>query len=216
MSSDVCSRLSFFLFYPRDLMTREWILRRSMLGAAILVSVSSCQGGDPSAPRTPLTSATPAVITAAPSHSNADRVAPGRKEDDDIPEGHVPRPIACRSDRVAVHSGRFGPAGGTLVFGESRLIIPGGALHDTVTITATPLNDGTSTVQFQPEGLLFHKPAGLVLNAENCSIPTDGTPSIVYLGEEGEVLETIPATYDPHWKAVAAPIVHFSGYAIAF
>jgi hypothetical protein len=196
-------------------MTREWILRRSVLGAAILVSVSSCQGGDPSAPRAPLTSATPAVITAAPSRGDAYRMAPGREEDE-ASGGHVPRPVACRSDRDVVKSGRFGPAGGTLVFGESRLIIPGGALHDTVTITATPLNDGTSTVQFEPEGLLFHKPAGLVLNAENCSIPTDGTPSIVYLGEEGEVLETIPATYDPHWKAVAAPIVHFSGYAIAF
>jgi hypothetical protein len=124
--------------------------------------------------------------------------------------------VACKASRVVVEAGVFGPAGGTLIFGDSRLIIPGGALHDTVTITATRLNDGTSTVQFHPEGLHFYKPAGLVLDGANCMLPDDGAPSIVYLGDHGEVLETIPARYDPHWKSVAAPIVHFSGYAIAF
>jgi hypothetical protein len=195
-------------------MIREWMLRRRVLVATILASVSSCQSGDPSAPSTSLAPA----MSAGTSRSSADRDRDSRgREDDDWPSGrNVPRPVACKASRVAVESGVFGPAGGTLVVGESRLIIPGGALRDTVTITATRLNDGTSTVQFQPEGLHFHKPAGLVLDAASCFLPDDGAPSIVYLGDEGEVLETIPARYDPHWKAVAAPIVHFSGYAIAF
>jgi hypothetical protein len=187
-------------------MTRESILRRSVLGAAILATVLSCQSGDLSAPRATLTTAT---------SMDRDRETRGR-DDDGASGGHVPQPVACKASRVAARSGVFGPAGGTLVFGESRLIIPGGALRDTVTITATPLDDGTSTVQFQPQGLRFYKPAGLVLDAADCLLPDDGAPSIVYLGDAGEVLETIPARYDPHWKAVAAPIVHFSGYAIAF
>jgi hypothetical protein len=192
-------------------MTREWILRRSVLVATILISVWSCQSGDLSAPPSPL--APGASLTPAPPMVR-DREL--RERDDPTAGGHVPKPVVCKASRAAVQSGVFGPAGGTLAFGESRLIIPGGALHDTVTITATPLNDGTSTVQFQPQGLHFYKPAGLVLDAANCSLPDEGAPSIVYLGDAGEVLETIPARYDPHWKAVAAPIVHFSGYAIAF
>ena len=112
--------------------------------------------------------------------------------------------------------GVFGPGGGTLVIGNSRLIIPGGALHDTVTITATTAGDSTSTVNFQPEGLRFSKPVGLILDSTGCAIDDGASPSVVYLAPDGAVLETIPAIYDPHWKAVAAPIEHFSGYAIAF
>lgn len=125
-------------------------------------------------------------------------------------------PVSCAPRRVATWRGEFGPAGGTLIFGESRLLIPGGALHDTVTISATPLGDGTSTVKFEPEGLHFYKPVGLVLDGNGCSLPSEGAVSVVYLDDEGNVRETIPALYDPHWKVVAAPIVHFSGYAIAF
>jgi hypothetical protein len=189
-------------------MTVELIVRRSVLVAAILVATSSCRSGELSAPP-----AAPSLTSAT--SKGRDRQRPVRN-DDGTSGGHVPQPVACKATHVAVQSGVFGPAGGTLLFGESRLIIPGGALRDTVTITATPLDDGTSTVQFQPEGLRFYKPAGLVLSAEDCALPDEGAPSIVYLGAAGDVLETIPARYDPHWKAVAAPIVHFSGYAIAF
>ena len=125
-------------------------------------------------------------------------------------------PVACAGRTRFNASGTFGPAGGILQFGQSSLIIPGGALRDTVTISATVLDDGSSTVVFQPHGLRFYKPAGLVLDGTNCAFPTTGAASVVYVDDAGQVLQTIPAYYDPHWKAVAAPIVHFSGYAIAF
>ena len=100
--------------------------------------------------------------------------------------------------------------------GNSSLIIPGGALRDTVTISATQLDDGTSTLRFEPHGLRFYKPAGLVLDGTGCDFPTGAEADVVYVDDAGTILETILAVYDPHWKAVAAPIVHFSGYAIAF
>jgi hypothetical protein len=127
-----------------------------------------------------------------------------------------PVPVSCDGRRLVQSSGTFGPAGGTLRFGNSVLVIPGGALRDTVTISATQLDDGTSTVRFQPHGLHFYKPAGLVLDGTGCALPSDELPSIVYLGDAGEVLETISAYYDPRWRTVAAPVEHFSGYAIAF
>jgi hypothetical protein len=127
-----------------------------------------------------------------------------------------PNPVSCTGRRAVTSSGTFGPAGGILLFGQSSLVIPGGALRDTITISATVLDDGTSTVVFQPHGLHFYKPVGLVLDGTGCTFPSDETASVVYLGDDGQVLESIPAYYDPHWKAVAAPIMHFSGYAIAF
>jgi hypothetical protein len=131
-------------------------------------------------------------------------------------QGQQPSIVACSSRKTIRSSGRFGPGGGILAFGNSRLIIPGGALRDTVTISATPRADGTSTVDFQPTGLHFYKPAGLILDAAGCSLKPGDVPSVVYLDDAGQIREQIAALYDPHWQAVAAPIEHFSAYAIAF
>ncbi|MEO7457080.1 MAG: hypothetical protein ABIY52_12530 [Gemmatimonadaceae bacterium] len=122
----------------------------------------------------------------------------------------------CAPHGAIQGSGVFGPAGGVLTFGNSRLIIPGGALRDTVTISAA-MPEGTSTsVEFAPHGLQFAKSAGLVISTTSCELADPLAPAVVYLSPEGLVLEYIPAIYDPHWKTIAAPIDHFSGYAIAF
>lgn len=119
--------------------------------------------------------------------------------------------------RLAVsNAGIFGAKGGTLIFGASRLIIPGGALRSPVLITATVPANAPSRVEFQPEGLQFFKAAGLQLDASGCNIGGGGVPNVVYLSPTGVVLETIQAVYDPVWHTIAAPISHFSGYAIAF
>ncbi len=113
-------------------------------------------------------------------------------------------------------SAKFGPTGGILEFGDSWLIIPGGALRDTVTITATVPDENSSHVEFAPHGLQFNKPAGLLLGTANCLLSNPYAPVVVYLSPDGQVLETIFALYDPHWHTIATPIDHFSGYAIAF
>jgi hypothetical protein len=122
----------------------------------------------------------------------------------------------CSTHANSTDSGVFGPAGGTLTFGSSRLIIPGGALRDTVTITATIPAGDENRVEFQPHGLVFAKAVGLQLATSGCWVGDQVAPNVVYLSETGEVLETIAAVYDPHWQTIAASIWHFSGYAIAF
>jgi hypothetical protein len=102
-----------------------------------------------------------------------------------------------------------------LVVGDNLLIIPPGALTRRVVITGTVVADTVAMIQFEPEGLQFRKPAGLVLDATGCDIDSD-TPDIVYVGEGGQVLERIEARYSNAWRTVAAPIEHFSGYAIAW
>jgi len=161
--------------------------------------VTAC--GSESAPQNDLT---------APHPTTASRVATP-------PRGKaIASATSCATRINSVNSGVFGPAGGTLTFGTSRLIIPGGALRDTVTITATVPGGDVSRVEFEPHGLQFAKAAGLQLDTAGCSVDDQVAPNVVYLSETGEILETIEAVYDPRWHTIAATIWHFSGYAIAF
>lgn len=182
-------------------MNRALFNRRSALVALVAVASTAalaCRGND----------------VAAPVSFNAGtgmRAASGQG----TPAGSA-TVARCSPRAAAVGSGTFGPQGGTLIVGESRLVIPGGALRDTVTITATVASDSSSRVDFEPHGLRFYKPVGLALDSEGCTLPSDRESAVVYLGPDGEVLETIDAVYFPRFKLVAAPIEHFSGYAIAF
>lgn len=126
--------------------------------------------------------------------------------------------VTCERHPTYVGSAEIGPRGGTLVVGRSRVIVPPGALTKTVHITATiPAGDHiTIQFQFSPHGLVFRKPAGLVLDASGCDIPSYYAPSIVYLGDNGEILQYIQSYYSNHWHFVAAPIWHFSRYAVAW
>lgn len=140
-------------------------------------------------------------------------------DDDDKPDD--PRRAAlvrCEKHPTWVGSAEIGPSGGQLLVGTSRVIVPPGALNKKVFITATMPEGEFITIrfEFQPHGLEFKKPAGLVLNASGCDIPDWSAPNIVYLSETGEILEYIESYYSHHWHTVAAPIWHFSGYAIAW
>ena len=189
-------------------MTLSSSVKRWLLSLGALGSVVACQGGE-------LTSSAPHSPPPAASLTRGLQEAPpGKGFAGTINNAfHAAR---CADRRTSSDRALFGPAGGTLVFGNSRLIIPGGALTDTVTISATIVDATTSRVELRPHGLLFAKPAGLLLSVEGCVFSADEIPTLVYLSEDGTVLETIGAVFDPKWKTFAAPIIHFSGYAIAF
>lgn len=106
-------------------------------------------------------------------------------------------------------SALIGPSGGVLTVGPHRLIVPAGALTSDVTISATVPADTMIKIDFEPHGLHFKKPAGLILDASSCGT----VPNAVYLDEIGGD-EHIVATYSNWWHAIAAPIDHFSGYAL--
>jgi hypothetical protein len=186
-------------------------LRRGALALFVAVAAIACNGGDIASIDSPRVAASAAPASQDRSDSR------GRQ-----PRGLAfgwssnPAPVSCNPHGSHTNSGLFGPNGGILIVGSSALVIPGGALHDTVTISGTIPAGTASTIEFQPHGLQFFKPVGLVLNGNGCSIPDGVVPDVVYLSDEGAVLEVITALYDPHWKTVAAPIQHFSGYAIAF
>lgn len=154
---------------------------------------------------------------AAPPAAVAAWVAGARKTPANAEAGDQDGAGTRCTPRVGVfNSAIFGPKGGTLLFGQSRLIIPAGALKQSVLISATVPTSDPTRVEFQPEGLQFAKPAGLQMDASGCNIDDVTVPNVVYLSPTGEILETIVAVYDPRWHTIAAPITHFSGYAIAF
>lgn len=124
--------------------------------------------------------------------------------------------VACTKRATATDSGEFGPSGGTLYVGGNRLVIPPGALTGRVTISGTVVGDTIAFVKFEPSGLRFRRPAGLILDATDCTVPAGDVPSVAYVNERGQIVERIDAVYSNTWHTVAAPIEHFSGYAIAF
>jgi hypothetical protein len=121
--------------------------------------------------------------------------------------------VTCSTRNAQADSALIGPSGGTLVVGNDRLIVPPGALQTPVMISGTIPAGQYAAIHFEPSGLQFRKPAGLVLDGAGCNVPTEGV-HVDYVDDAGNVLERIDATYSNFWRTVAAPISHFSVYAI--
>jgi hypothetical protein len=174
--------------------------RRFLLTAVALGFVAACEGSSTTAPN---------------------RLV-GPRESVASNDTHVPGAIGASNGAGAMNgctprdpqygTATIGPSGGELMVGPHRLIIPPGALTRTVEISGTSPEGGVPTIYLEPHGLQFKKPAGLILDAGNC---TD-VPSAVYINEIGVVTDPIPAVYSTWWHTVAVPIDHFSGYAVAF
>lgn len=124
------------------------------------------------------------------------------------------RLVRCESQRQGWDSETIGPRGGELRVGANRLIIPAGALHTPVRITATVPTDDIAYIRFEPHGLVFRKAPLLVVDASGCDLG-GRAPDVVYV-QHGQILERIDARYYPQHRVVAAPIRHFSGYALAW
>ena len=130
----------------------------------------------------------------------------------------APALVKCERHPTYETTADIGPSGGIIRVGRSAVIVPPGALNKTVHITATMPEGEYVTIRFhfEPHGLEFRKPAGLILDAGGCDIPSWYAPDIVYLSDSGEILEYIDSFYSNYWHLVAAPIWHFSNFAIAW
>ena len=123
--------------------------------------------------------------------------------------------VWCEQQGPASASAEIGPSGGVIAVGRARLTLPPGALTTTVHITATASGADDAVVTFQPSGLQFKKPAALQFDVTGCAVSGDA-PDIVYLNDEGVIVERIEAVYSNYWRMVAAPVDHFSAYALAW
>jgi hypothetical protein len=123
--------------------------------------------------------------------------------------------LSCQEQKYDVEYQTIGPKGGTIKVGKHALVIPKGALNKSVRIKAEQLRGPTNSVRFSPEGLQFEKSATLILDYRNCQDP--GTPkAVVYTSEQLKVLEILKSLDLLRARTIAAPIDHFSRYAVAY
>jgi hypothetical protein len=123
--------------------------------------------------------------------------------------------LTCQEQQYAVTSATIGPLGGTIRVGKHSLVIPKGALRSYVKIQAEQMKGSTNSVRFSPEGLQFEKQAVLSLNYENCQ-NTDVPKAVVYTTEKLKILEILKSLDLLKSRTIAAPIDHFSRYAVAY
>jgi len=176
-------------------------MRKLIISALALAAAAACTGD---------------AVTAPPVGANAPAVAnwgtpPGSRRTPDALSGKF-TPLNCSPRHEATGSALIGPSGGILRIGNNRLIVPAGALTQKVLISGTVPEGKPFQVNLEPHGLQFRKAAGLIIDATSCI----DVPNIVYLIDQYTVSEPILAVYSSWWKAIACPIWHFSGYAIAF
>lgn len=127
--------------------------------------------------------------------------------------------LSCPAQPVAADTEAIGPAGGTLVIGRHRLVVPAGALDSTVTIIGLAPSDTVVSVQFEPEGLRFdaaHSPR-LTLDYSQCGLVRNLLPKrVVYTTDALTILDLLPSLDDLLHERVSANIHHFSRYAISW
>ena len=123
--------------------------------------------------------------------------------------------LSCSAQPRVVVTNVVGTAGGTIVVGTHRLVIPAGALARNYTIRAEQVTGRVNSVRFAPEGLRFAKPAKLTLSYSNCS-PLLLLKRVVYTDDLLRILELIPSLDNLKTKTVTGDIRHFSRYAVAW
>jgi len=124
--------------------------------------------------------------------------------------------LRCEPQEYDGDSQLIGPAGGTLHLGKHELKIPKGALDLEVVITGEAPVSELVEVELEPHGLTFARPAALKLNYDNCVVPMNLNLFIVYLSNNGRILDIQPSVDKKGLSTVVGELDHFSRYAVAW
>lgn len=125
--------------------------------------------------------------------------------------------VSCSPMPTATASKVFGPDGGVLQVGPHYLVIPRGALRDTVTISAVAPSGTINRVQFAPHGLQFERSAALNLSYKNCNLLGSLAPKrIAYVDGRLNVLEFLLSIDNLWTRRVTGKLDHFSDYVLSW
>ena len=125
--------------------------------------------------------------------------------------------LNCSSLPVTNASQTIGPAGGVLLVGPHRLVVPPGALDAPVTITGTTLPGTVRAISFAPHGLTFDRPVSLTMSYAGCSTLGLLLPKrIAYTDDLLGMLEYLLSIDNLLTKKVTGRLNHFSNYAVAW
>ena len=189
-------------------MRRRISLYSLLVAGAAAMAAIGCRDG-----ATPATVAGPAAGSQAPSLDRSHAYREDEALDDDGDGGA--RLLACAPHASSTATALIGASGGTIAVGDDRLVIPGGALSGPTLITATIPADTLADIEFEPHGLHFSKDVILVLSTGHCNVGQSPPGHVVYLDNDGTVLETLDAMFNGGSRTVTTKIHHFSSYAIA-
>lgn len=127
--------------------------------------------------------------------------------------------LTCSPQPYAADTEVIGRAGGTLVMGSHRLVIPAGALDYPVRIIGEAPSDTVVSVRFQPEGLQFnswHTPK-LTLDYSSCGLVRNLLPKrIAYTTDKLDILSFLLSRDNLLTQQVTGEVHHFSRYAVAW
>ncbi len=116
-----------------------------------------------------------------------------------------------------VSTATIGPEGGVLIHAAHRVVIPAGALADTVTLTfSMPVSD-TLMFELGPDGTQFLKPVQVIFNYDhaNKSGIDEAAIQIVVWNPQTQTWDSVPSQVDTELNEVSGDTFHFSRYALS-
>jgi hypothetical protein len=124
--------------------------------------------------------------------------------------------VTCRPQKPKIAMERIGPEGGRIKIGPYVLSVPAGALDQSVVISAR-IRGGESVrvVEFQPDGLVFDKPATLSMSYEHCQADDRDSLRIAVVDDVHQILYYLPTTRG-HLHHLIGKVEHFTNYAVAW
>lgn len=125
--------------------------------------------------------------------------------------------LKCSPLPPSTSTATIGQWGGSITVGPHTLVVPPGALSQTVTITASLSADTVNAITFKPEGLQFQKSAYLTMSYANCNLLGRLLPKhIAYTNDAYSILEYLLSIDNLFTKRVTGQVHHFSHYAVAW
>ena len=136
-------------------------------------------------------------------------------------DGAAPEPLECPTDVTLSGQAVIGPSGGTLRAGRHQVVIPAGALTETLTFTLAAPAGTPLLIEASAQGLEhvpFKKPVTVVVDYARCPAGEvdAGALSAWYVeGSPPQLLKRMSGAQEPAASTYRFYTDHFSGYVIA-
>lgn len=122
--------------------------------------------------------------------------------------------LAARGHRGGVSQELISPDGGTIEFEGGSINFPAGAVAQDTKINAR-VDANFLAVTFGPHGLQFPADAQPTLTISFAGTEAGSDLTVLYLGNDGAVIESLGGTVNVENQTVTLSLEHFSTYALA-